>query len=404
MMCILALISCCLLFIADETLAADEKAVTKEIYEKIQDAKALVDAKDYRGALQDLERLYDPDKLTKYEQATVLNYIGFVYYSMEDTAGAIRTYERMLAIPSLEEKMAQQVTYSLAQLYTMEKQYQKAIATLDNWFVMEADPAPDAFILKAQALYHLERHADMIEPIETAMSIASKRGQESKEDWYVLLNFAYYKEENYQKVREVQTTLLENWPKERYVLSLVGAHVELRQSSEALKVIDEWLAGGAAPTPKVLVAKGNILYLLQRYDEMIPPLELAMDLASKQGEDLDARGLELLSLARSSALPEVCRTPPMEYSSSSKYGIKSVDYQWDRWRIIADGGTVSDRKEASEMSVQNVRDQIADSCAPESLRKHIGYLVDRGKGAAECFLEPNKTRELLELAIPSVRG
>ena len=180
------------------------QAVSKEVYDKITKAQEQVDAKDYQGALRALNNLYDPDKLTEYEQANVLNYIGFDYYNMDDVPNAIRTYERMVAIPSLEPQMAKQTTYTLAQLYTMEEQYQKALQTLDKWFVMETNPAPDPFILKAQNLYQVQRYNEMIEPIQNAMRVAREREKPVKEDWYVLLNFAYFQEEDYKQVRDIQ--------------------------------------------------------------------------------------------------------------------------------------------------------------------------------------------------------
>jgi len=192
------------------------QAVSKEVYDRIQSAQEMVDAKDYQGALKSLNTLYNPDKLTEYEQSNVLNYIGFVYYNMDDIPNAIRTYERMVAIPSLEEQLRKQTTYTLAQLYTMEENYTKALSTLDRWFQLETNPAPEPFILKAQNLYQVQRYSEMIEPIENAMQVAEKRGKEVKEDWYVLLNFAYFQQEDYRKVRDIQKIMLVNWPKKRY--------------------------------------------------------------------------------------------------------------------------------------------------------------------------------------------
>ena len=103
------------------------QAVSKAVYDKITKAQEAVDAQDYAGALKLLNNLYDPDKLTEYEQSNVLNYIGYVYYNMDDIVNAMRTYERMLAIPSLEEQQRKQTTYTLAQLYMMEEQYPKPI-------------------------------------------------------------------------------------------------------------------------------------------------------------------------------------------------------------------------------------------------------------------------------------
>ena len=191
------------------------QAVSKEVYDRIQKAQEMVDAKDYSGALKSLNSLYNPDKLTEYEQSNVLNYIGFVYYNMDDVTNAIRTYERMVAIPSLEEQLKKQTTYTLAQLYTMEENYTKALSTLDRWFQLETNPAPDPFILKAQNLYQVQRYSEMIQPIENAMQVAEKRGKPVKEDWYVLLNFAYFQQEDYRKVRDIQKIMLVNWPKKR---------------------------------------------------------------------------------------------------------------------------------------------------------------------------------------------
>ena len=203
------------------------QAVSKAVYDRITKAQEMVDEKNYKGALKSLNSLYNPDKLTEYEQANVLNYIGFVYYNMDDIANAIRTYVRMVAIPSLEPQMAKQTTYTLAQLYTMEEQYNRALTTLDRWFLLETNPAPEPFILKAQNLYQVQRYGDMIEPIENAMRVAEKREKPVKEDWYVLLNFAYFQQENYRMVRDIQKTLLVNWPKKRYWFSLAGAFTEL---------------------------------------------------------------------------------------------------------------------------------------------------------------------------------
>ena len=222
----------------DKTKTKQAQAVSKEVYEKIQKAQEMVDEKNYNGALKSLNNLYNPDKLTEYEQANVLNYLGFVYYNMDDPKNAIRTYERMLAIPTLEPQMAKQTTFTMAQLLTMEENYQKALTTLDKWFVLETNPAPEPFILKAQILYNLSRYKEMVAPIENAMDVARARDKPVKEDWYGLLNFAYFQQENYTKVRDIQKILLVNWPKARYWKSLAGAFTELGEDEKLIYAYD----------------------------------------------------------------------------------------------------------------------------------------------------------------------
>ena len=242
-----------------KTKTKQAQAVSKEVYERIQKAQEMVDEKNYQGALKLLNNLYNPDKLTEYEQANVLNYLGFVYYNMDDVGNAIRTYERMLAIPTLEEQMAKQTTYTVAQLLTMQEQYAKALSMLNRWFTLETNPAPEPFILKAQILYNLDRFADMIEPIETAMDVARKREKPVKEDWYNLLNFAYFQQENYTKVRDIQKVLLENWPKARYWKSLAGAFTELGEDEKLIYAYD------AAHTQGMLTKDTEFVTMAQLY-------------------------------------------------------------------------------------------------------------------------------------------
>ena len=245
------------------------QAVSKEVYDRIQKAQDLVDAKDFQGALKLLNQLYNPDKLTEYEQANVLNYIGFVYYNMEDIPNALKTYERMVAIPSLEEQMKKQVMYTLAQLYTMQEQYNKALTTLDKWFLLEPNPAPEPFILKAQNLYQVQRYKDMIQPIENAMRIAKERGKEVREDWYVLLNFAYFQQEDYRKVRDIQKILLANWPKKRYWFSLAGAYTELGEDKNLIN------AYAAANDQGMLEKESEFVTMAQLYMQREVPYKAA---------------------------------------------------------------------------------------------------------------------------------
>ena len=245
------------------------QAVSKEVYEKIEKAQEMVDAKDYSGALRALNSLYNPDKLTEYEQSNVLNYIGFVYYNMDDIPNAMRTYEKMLAIPSLEETLRKNTTYTLAQLYTMQENYPKALTTLDKWFLLETNPRPEAFILKAQNLYQVERYAEMIEPIRNAMRVAEERGKEVKEDWYALLNFAYFQQEDYRQVRDIQKIMLVNWPKKRYWFSLAGAYTELGEDENLIN------AYAAAFDQRMLEKESELVTMAQLYMQREVPYKAA---------------------------------------------------------------------------------------------------------------------------------
>jgi len=270
------------------------QAVSKEVYDRIIKAQDMVDAKDYQGALKSLNNLYNPDKLTEYEQANVLNYIGFVYYNMDDIANAIRTYERMVSIASLEDQMKKQTMYTLAQLYTMEEQYNKALSTLDRWFLLETNPAPEPFILKAQNLYQVQRYSAMIEPIKNAMRVAEQRGKPVKEDWYVLLNFAYFTLEDYVQVRDIQKILLVNWPKKRYWFSLAGAFTELGEDENLIN------AYAAANDQRMLEKESELVTMAQLFMQREVPYKAGQLLEKEMAAgrvSKNAKNYRLLSQA-----------------------------------------------------------------------------------------------------------
>lgn len=259
----------------DDTKTKQAQAVSKEVYEKIQKAQEMVDAKDYNGALRSLNSLYNPDKLTEYEQANVLNYLGFVHYNMDNMPQAVATYRKLLAIPSLEPQMAKSTTFTMAQLLTVQENYPEALTTINKWFTLESNPAPQPFILKAQILYNLERYGEMIAPIEMAMQVAENRDLEVKEDWYNLLNFAYFQEENYAKVRDIQIVLLEKWPKKRYWKSLAGAFTELGEDQKLVYAYD------AAFTQGMLETESEFVTMAQLYLQAEVPYKAAKLLQEK---------------------------------------------------------------------------------------------------------------------------
>ena len=293
----------------DKQKTRTAQAVSKKTYDRIIKAQEAVDLEDYPEALRILNNLYSVSKLTDYEQQNVLNYLGFVYYSMDDMANAMNAYERMLTIPTLEEQIKKTTVYTLAQLNTMQENYSKAIRLTEEFFRLETNPAADPYIFYAQILYQLDRYSDMIEPVETAMEIyvrrqtarrlaakveAEKALDEApeeeiaaaqtalaeanksynitpvpKEDWYVLLNFAYFQQENFIKVRDIQKTLLVHWPKKQYWFSLAGAYTELGEDENLIYAYD------AAHTQMLLEKESELVTMAQLYMQAEVPYKAA---------------------------------------------------------------------------------------------------------------------------------
>ena len=296
----------------DNQKTKQAQAVSKAVYDRIQKAQEAIDADDPNAALKILGALKGKKGLTEYELQNVLNYIGFVHYNLDNIPQAIATYQEMLRIPSIEDQIRKQTLYTMAQLFTMQEQYSDAIATLDKWFVIETNPAPDPFILYAQNLYQVNRYADMVEPIESAMAVAVKRELAVKEDWYVLLNFAYFQQENYEKVRDIQKVLLVNWPRKRYWFSLAGAYTELGEEMNLVAAYD------AAMTQGLLEKEAELVTMAQLYMQHEVPYK-AGTLMEKEMTDgrvaKNAKNYRLLSQAWTLASEDEKSIPALQQAA-----------------------------------------------------------------------------------------
>ncbi|HSD68773.1 MAG TPA: hypothetical protein VLB07_04430, partial [Woeseiaceae bacterium] len=287
----------------------EAQAVSKEVYDRITVAQEEIEAENFTAAMGILQGLLGKKGLTEYERQNVLNYIGFVQYSTDDIKGAIRTYKEMLLIPTIEPQIRKQTIYTLAQLSTMEEDFAGALKLMDEWFVLETNPPPEAYILYAQNLYQLNRYKDMIRPIETAMSVATARETQIKEDWYVLLNFAYFQQENFAKVRDIQKILLATWPKKRYWFSLAGAYTELNEENNLIN------AYSAAYTQGLLEKESELTTMAQLFMQAEAPYKAGKLLEEEMAKGRvakDAKNYRLLSQAWTLAMEDEKAIPALK--------------------------------------------------------------------------------------------
>ena len=219
-------------------------AMREKVYTKLSEAQACSEADDMNCARRLLDQVREMKDLNSYEMAQMWNFYAFIYYSQDNYREALRAYENVLAQPDLPPALEQGTMYTLAQLYFTSEQYQKALDMLDRWFGVAENPSPDAYILKAQGYYQLERYREGIAPTLQAIDIARSRNQAPKENWYLLLRVFHYELEDYPKVRDVLEILATSWPKKDYFTQLAAIYGELDEESKQLHAYEAAHAAG----------------------------------------------------------------------------------------------------------------------------------------------------------------
>lgn len=266
-----ALVGVCIVALAPTAVAQDEQeardnqktreaeALSKAVYDKLMEAQELADNQQFNEAIRVLDSLSRDEGLSDYERANMLNFYGFIYYNQGNTAKAVESYERLLAIPELERQLRTQTLYTLAQLYAVQENFPKTIQLLKEWFQIANNPGPQAYVLLGQSYAQTEQYDLMIPQIEKAIEVARERDTEVREEWWNLLYYGYYQQNNFEKVQEILKILLANWPKKSYWTALAGVYSELGEEKNMLAAYD------AAYTQNLLSSESELVTLAQLY-------------------------------------------------------------------------------------------------------------------------------------------
>lgn len=213
-------------------------AMREKVYKRLSDAQTCAEMDDYACAQKLLEEVRAMTDLNSYETAQMWNFYAYIAFNQDNFPQAITAYENVLKQPDLPLGLETTTTYTLCQLYFQQENYTKSLELLNHWFMVAENPGPEAYVLKAQIFYQLQRYKDGIEPIQTALKLAQEQGKKIQENWYRLLNVFYYELEDIPNVIKVLRTMIQNWPKREYFIQLAGMFGEQGKDQDQLAMFE----------------------------------------------------------------------------------------------------------------------------------------------------------------------
>jgi uncharacterized protein HemY len=233
-------------------LAAEEKkkdtretrrtpALRNKVYEKLSEAQAAAEVKDYNTAAKVLDSMIasgGKKALNSYELANVYNLYAFIYYSREDYAGALKAYEQVVAQPDIPLAMEVNTKFTIAQLYFVQEQWQKGIDALLEWFKVTETPNANAYVLLSQGYYQIKDYDKALFNVEKAISMYVAKDKIPKEQWYNLARFLYFEKNDTNKTVDILEILLKYYPKKQYWVQLSHMYGEQKKESEQLSAMD----------------------------------------------------------------------------------------------------------------------------------------------------------------------
>ena len=224
-------------------------AISEATFKKLSEAQELVEAKDYQGGLAVLSKLINNiERYNGNEKGQIYNMLGFVYYSMDDYKRATDAYSKVVAQgDDIPEGLEVTTLYTLAQLSFVNEQYNDALRYMQTWIEKAQNPGPDPYVFMAQVYYQMKQFGDATSMMERGISVAKERGTPIRENWWTLLNYLYFEQENWPKVTETLEILVRDFPKREYWIRLAGVH---GQQGRDKKQISAYEAADVAGFPR----------------------------------------------------------------------------------------------------------------------------------------------------------
>ncbi len=284
------------------------------IYEKISKAQEKIEKGERDAALKDLNKLLD-DKLNDYETAIVYQILASsIYIEQERYKDAIGEFEKILKLERIPESLEIASLQTLAQLYLVDEQYQKSIDYMKRWMATQTEPGPSPYFFMAQAYYSLNDYKNVIPNIEQAIELNRARGEEPKENWYLLARAAYFELGNYQKVRDILEFLTMNFEKPEYWLQLAAVYSELGEERKQFAVMEVSYRQGFLDKENSLVNMAQ-LYL---YNNVPIKAAWVLDKGMKDGIiEKSADNYELLGQAYLNAQEMVKAEEPLRLAAQA---------------------------------------------------------------------------------------
>lgn len=266
--------------------------INESTFRRLSDAQEFIDAEEYDEAVEVLRALADrPKRYNGAELAQVYNMLAYASYEKDDIDATIRNYELVLAqMPDISEGTETTTLNQLSKLYFQEgmkyegeqanQWLQKALGRMQEWMEKAENPGPDAHFYIAQIYYQMKDYERAIERLETVVALSRERCQQVRENWWTMLQFLYFEQENWPKVIEILEILVKEFPKRAYWVNLASVYGETDQPDKQLWTMEAAHVGGFLEMESDVRTFGGLLlqgeipnraakYLQQGFDDEI---------------------------------------------------------------------------------------------------------------------------------------
>jgi tetratricopeptide (TPR) repeat protein len=198
----------------------DGPKLSAKVGKPLQEADALIKAKNFKGALAKIKEVEAIPGKTPYEQYVTDELEGIVQVNLGDYGAAARVFENTLASGNVPADQQSNRVKAVTQLYYQAKNYPKAIEWAQKYNKDAQDP--EIQLLVGQAYYIQKQFKPAADAMRQTIKYAEAKGQQPKEDWLQLLMSAEYEQGNTAGVQATLEQLVQRNPQPKYWQDLLS--------------------------------------------------------------------------------------------------------------------------------------------------------------------------------------
>ena len=185
--------------------------ISEKGQKKIQGAYDALDEEDFAKAEKLLTEA-NSGKASKYEKALALQGLSQIAYERDEVAKAIELNEQAIALNSLDNSSHFNLQYQVAQMYLMDEKYAEALTAIEKYFKESgATNKAEAWALKGNALYRMDKFPEAAESMKKAISLSPK----PNDQWNQMLIATYYEGDNFAEAAKAAEEVLAKNPSDK---------------------------------------------------------------------------------------------------------------------------------------------------------------------------------------------
>jgi len=203
---------------------------------------------NFPGAKRELDKVKNrciKNECNKYEMASIYSYMGWVSFSLNDTAGAIKAYELLVAqVPEIPEGLELQTYLTLGKLALQEEKLDISLKYVNKWISASCNVDADIFQLRSNIHYFKDDKVNALKDINRAVKMVEDKGKVVKQPWWNLQKALLLEKEDYRGALPVIIKMIRHYPKYQTWDQLASVYGILEQESNQRHALDALHAMG----------------------------------------------------------------------------------------------------------------------------------------------------------------